>query len=154
MYPSRGIKAYAPQYIRSIRINIHGDRLNPDWAATSVHLFLWIYPFIYGVHTVAYSIRPYRMQNRCPKKGMIIASAAWLRFRFPIIVRACGTVQVSFPDYCPCIRNGSDFVSQLLSVHAERFRFRFPIIVRACGTVRFSFSDYCPCMRNDSDFVF
>ena len=78
-------------------------------------------------HAGAYSICPYRMQNRCPKKGMITASAAWFRFRFPIIVRACGTIRISFPDYCPCMRNGSDFVSRLLSVHAERFRFRFPI---------------------------
>ena len=62
------------------------------------------------VYAGAYWIRPYRMQNRCPKKGMITASAAWFRFRFPILVCACGTVQVSFPDYCPCMRNGSDFV--------------------------------------------
>ena len=39
------------------------------------------------------------MQNRCPKKGMITASAAWFRFRFPILVHACGTVQVSFSDF-------------------------------------------------------
>ena len=62
------------------------------------------------VYAGVYWIRPYRMQNRCPKKGMIIASAAWFRFRFPILVHACGTVRFSFPDFSPCMRNGSDFV--------------------------------------------
>lgn len=35
------------------------NRLNPDWAAASVHLFLRIHSFIYGVYTEAYAIRSY-----------------------------------------------------------------------------------------------
>ena|GEM_PF-2611866 len=50
------------------------------------------------VHTGVYAIRPYRVHNRYTQKGMITTPAAWFRFRFPILVRACGTVQVSFSD--------------------------------------------------------
>ena len=51
------------------------------------------------VYTGVYAIRPYPVHNRYTQKGMIIALAAWFRFRFPILVRACGTVQISFSDF-------------------------------------------------------
>ena len=55
-------------------------------------------------------LRPYWVHNRYTKKGMTTAPAAWFGFRFPILVRACKTVQVSFSDFGPCMRNGSGFV--------------------------------------------
>lgn len=56
-----GKGAYNTQYIRSMQINTDRNRLNPDWVAKSVHLFLGIYPFIYRLHMGAYAIRPYRV---------------------------------------------------------------------------------------------
>lgn len=44
-------------------------------------------------------LRPYRVHNRYTQKGMITVYAERFRFRFPILVRACGTVQVSFSDF-------------------------------------------------------
>ena len=44
-------------------------------------------------------LRPYRVHNRYTQKGMITVHAERFRFRFPILVRACGTVQVSFSDF-------------------------------------------------------
>ena len=44
-------------------------------------------------------LRPYRVQNRYPKEGMITVHAERFRLRFPIIIRACGTVQFSFSDF-------------------------------------------------------
>ena len=51
----RGTKAYATQYICSMQINTDRNRLNPNWVAKSVHLFLGIYLFIYGIHARAYA---------------------------------------------------------------------------------------------------
>ena len=47
-----------------MQINTDRNRLNPDWTAVSVRLFLWIYPFIYRVYIGAYVIRPYRAMNK------------------------------------------------------------------------------------------
>lgn len=66
------------------------------------------------VCTGAYAIRPYRLHNRYARKGMITVHAKRFRFRFPILVRACKTVQVSFPDFSPCMRNDSVFVFRFL----------------------------------------
>ena len=44
-------------------------------------------------------LRPYRVHNRYTQKGMITVHAERFRFRFPILVRACGTVQVSFSNF-------------------------------------------------------
>ena len=62
------------------------------------------------IYAGAYAIRPYRVHNRYTQKGIITAHAKRFRFRFPILVRACRTVQISFPDFSPCMRNGSGFV--------------------------------------------
>ena len=111
-----------------MQINIHGNRLNSDWTAVSVRLFLGIYPSIYGVHAGAYAfasllgydqflpkkntihandwvyagayaIRPYWVHNRYTQKGIITAHAKRFRFRFPILVRACERAQVSLSDF-------------------------------------------------------
>ena len=41
-----------------MQINTDGNGLNLDWTAASVHPFLWIYPFIYGVHAGVYAFAP------------------------------------------------------------------------------------------------
>ena len=44
-------------------------------------------------------LRPYRVHNRYTQKGIITVHAERFRFRFPILVRACGTVQVLLSDF-------------------------------------------------------
>ena len=41
-----------------MQINTDRNRLNIDWVAASVHPFLRIYLFIYGIYTGAYAFAP------------------------------------------------------------------------------------------------
>ena len=80
-----GAKAYALQYICSMQINTDRNRLNPDWAAKSVHLFLGIYPSIYGMYVRAYTIRPYRVTINFYRERILpmrIAGHMWWRMQY------------------------------------------------------------------------